>query len=264
MLVAISDIHFVDGTAGEHNLPFGAFNSVFLSDICALASEKDAKEVKVLLLGDIVDLIRSTKWFDVKPEDRPWGKRGLSDIPRPRKRSVTEKQCLKILGQASQRSLGKEKPPSSLPKDTVLYKNWKTFKLFRELRSHLSESCGREIAVEVIYIPGNHDRLCNLYPSVRDAIHQALGVSVTKDTVEGDSSAEWWYRVGKGVIPIFSSISIEMMRTDEQKYGEYRTKREAKWVTPILSAPSTLCGSCAPGPPPGADSSTPERHSLPG
>ncbi|MBW1921526.1 MAG: hypothetical protein JRI81_15065, partial [Deltaproteobacteria bacterium] len=109
MLVAISDIHFVDGTAGEHNLPFSAFNSVFLSDICALASEKDAKEVKVLLLGDIVDLIRSTKWFDVKPEDRPWGKRGLSDIPRPRKRSVTEKQCLKILGQASQRSLGKEK-----------------------------------------------------------------------------------------------------------------------------------------------------------
>ena len=194
MLVAISDIHFVDGTAGEHNLPFGAFNSVFLSDICALASEKDAKEVKVLLLGDIVDLIRSTKWFDVKPEDRPWGKRGLSDIPRPRKRSVTEKQCLKILGQASQRSLGKEKPPSSLPKDTVLYKNWKTFKLFRELRSHLSESCGREIPVEIIYIPGNHDRLCNLYPSVRDAIHQALGISVTKNTVEGAPNAEWWYR----------------------------------------------------------------------
>ena len=194
MLVAISDIHFVDGTAGEHNLPFSAFNSVFLSDICALASEKDAKEVKVLLLGDIVDLIRSTKWFDVKPEDRPWGKRGLSDIPTPRKRSVTEKQCLKILGQASQRSLGKEKPPSSLPKDTVLYKNWKTFKLFRELRSHLSESCGREIPVEIIYIPGNHDRLCNLYPSVRDAIRQALGVSVTKDSVEGDPSAEWWYR----------------------------------------------------------------------
>ncbi|MBW2018366.1 MAG: metallophosphoesterase, partial [Deltaproteobacteria bacterium] len=194
MLVAISDIHFVDGTAGEHNLPFSAFNSVFLSDICALASEKDAKEVKVLLLGDIVDLIRSTKWFDVKPEDRPWGKRGLSDIPTPRKRSVTEKQCLKILGEASQRSLEKENPPSSLPKDTVLYKNWKTFKLFRELGSHLSESCGREIPVEVIYIPGNHDRLCNLYPSVRDAIRQALGVSVTKDTVEGDPSAEWWYR----------------------------------------------------------------------
>jgi len=159
-----------------------------------LASEKDAKEVKVLFLGDIVDLIRSTKWFDVKPEDRPWGKRGLSDIPKPRKRSVTEKQCLRILGQVSQRSLEKQNPPNSLPRDTVLHKNWETFKLFRELKSHLSESCGREIPVEVVYIPGNHDRLCNLYPSVRDAIHQALGISVTKNTVEGDPNAEWWYR----------------------------------------------------------------------
>lgn len=81
MLIAISDIHFVDGTAGEHNLPFSAFDSVFLSDIASLAKEKEAKEVKLLLLGDIVDVIRSTQWFDVDPEDRPWGTRGLLDIP---------------------------------------------------------------------------------------------------------------------------------------------------------------------------------------
>ena len=93
MLVAISDIHFVDGTAGEHNLPFSAFDNVFLLDVCALASEKEAKEVKVLLLGDIVDLIRSTKWFDLKPEDRPWGKRGLSDIPTPQKGREKEGRC---------------------------------------------------------------------------------------------------------------------------------------------------------------------------
>ena len=194
MLVAISDIHFVDGTAGEHNLPFGAFNSVFLSDISALASAKDAKEIKVLLLGDIVDLIRSTKWFEVNLEDRPWGERGLSDIPVPRKGSVTEKLCLKILGRASQNSLGREEPPGSLPKNTVLHKNWKTFKLFRELQSHLSERCGREIPVEIVYIPGNHDRLCNLYPSVRDAIRQVLGISVIEDTVDGDPGGQWWYR----------------------------------------------------------------------
>ncbi|MBW1669420.1 MAG: hypothetical protein JRJ66_15525, partial [Deltaproteobacteria bacterium] len=29
---------------------------------------------------------------------------------------------------------------------------------------------------------------------MRDAIHQALGISVTKNTVEGDPNAEWWYR----------------------------------------------------------------------
>ena len=55
MLVAMSDIHFVDGTAGEHNLPFSAFESVFLADVASLAKKKGAKEIKILLLGDIID-----------------------------------------------------------------------------------------------------------------------------------------------------------------------------------------------------------------
>jgi UDP-2,3-diacylglucosamine pyrophosphatase LpxH len=194
MLVAISDIHFVDGTAGEHNLPFSAFESVFLSDVASLAKEKNAREVKLLLLGDMFDVIRSTKWFDVDPEDRPWGTRGLKDIPSPPKRSITEKQCLKILGRVAQRSMAKEEPPDSLPRDTILSKNWKTFKLLRELEEHLAEWCGRRIPVQIIYVPGNHDRLCNLYPSVRDALRDMLGLTVTHDSVDGDPDTEWWYR----------------------------------------------------------------------
>jgi UDP-2,3-diacylglucosamine pyrophosphatase LpxH len=194
MLIAISDIHFVDGTAGEHNLPFSAFDSVFLWDVASLAKEKKAKEVKLLLLGDIVDVIRSTQWFDVDPEDRPWGTRGLKDIPSPSKRSTTEKQCLKILGRVAQRSMAKEEPPDSLPRDTILYKNWKTFKLLRELEEHLAKWCGRRIPVQIIYVPGNHDRLCNLYPSVRDALRDMLGLAVTHDSVDGDPDGEWWYR----------------------------------------------------------------------
>lgn len=194
MLIAISDIHFVDGTAGEHNLPFSAFHSVFLSDVVSLAKEKKAKEVKLLLLGDIVDLIRSTKWFDVDPEDRPWGARGLKDIPSPRKRSTTEKQCLKILGQVTKRSMTKEEPPDSLPRDTILHKNWKTFKLLRELEDHLEKGCGRRIPVQIIYVPGNHDRLCNLYPSVRDALRDMLGLTVTHDSVDVGLNSEWWYK----------------------------------------------------------------------
>ena len=194
MLIAISDIHFVDGTAGEHNLPFSAFDSVFLSDIASLAKEKKAKEVKLLLLGDIFDLIRSTRWFDVDPEDRPWGTRGLKDIPSPRTHSTTEKQCLKILGRVAQSSMAKKEPPDSLPRGTILYKNWKTFKLLREFEEHLEKCCGKRIPVQIIYVPGNHDRLCNLYPSVRDALRDMLGLTVTHDSVDGDPDGEWWYR----------------------------------------------------------------------
>jgi UDP-2,3-diacylglucosamine pyrophosphatase LpxH len=194
MLVAISDIHFVDGTAGEHNLPFSAFDSVFLSDIASLAKEKGAKEIKLVLLGDIIDVIRSTQWFDVDPEDRPWGNKGLKDIPSPRKRSATEKQCLKILGRVAQTSMAEDDPPDSLSRGTVLHKNWKTFKLLRELEGRLAKLCGRRIPVQIIYVPGNHDRLCNLYPSVRDALRDMLGLTVTPDSVNGDPDGEWWYR----------------------------------------------------------------------
>ncbi|MFW6114776.1 MAG: hypothetical protein ACOC6E_00605 [Thermodesulfobacteriota bacterium] len=193
MLVAISDIHFVDGTAGEHNLPFSAFDSVFLSDIASRVIKKRAKEVKLLLLGDIVDLIRSTRWFDVGPEHRPWGVNGLEDIPFPKENSITEKQCHKILGRVVKRSLVREEPPSSLPKDTILFKNWKTFKLLREFEERLARRCGKRIPVQIIYVPGNHDRLCNLYPSLRDALRDMLGLTAAAGDMDGDSGKEWWY-----------------------------------------------------------------------
>jgi len=110
MLVTISDIHFVDGTAGEHNLPFSAFESVFLSDIISLAEEKEAKEIIILLLGDVVDLIRSTKWFDLDRKSRPWGAEGLRDIPSPQEGSTVKQQCLRIMGQV---------PPDRLNASTV-------------------------------------------------------------------------------------------------------------------------------------------------
>lgn len=194
MLIAISDIHFVDGTAGEHNLPFSAFESVFLSDIASLAKEKDAKEVKLLLLGDIIDLIRTTKWLYTDEQDRPWGERGLRDIPTQRKKSMTEKRCLEILGRIPKKSLREDEPPRSLSTDTILHKNWRTFKLFREFGQHLALLCGKKVPVEIIFIPGNHDRLCNLYPTVRNTVREILGLTVNRKTVEGDLRQQWWYK----------------------------------------------------------------------
>lgn len=194
MLVAISDLHFVDGTAGEHNLPYSAFESIFLSDIASLAKDKTAREIKILLLGDIIDPIRSTQWFDIAPADRPWGSNGLMDVPIPRGNSLTERQALKILGQVPETELQNSQPPGSLPKNTVLYKNWNTFKLFREFGSRLKSKFGVDLPVEIIYVPGNHDRLCNLYPAIRTALRQILGLTVNSNTVEDDSTGQWWYR----------------------------------------------------------------------
>ncbi|MBI3585336.1 MAG: metallophosphoesterase [Nitrospinae bacterium] len=175
MLVVISDLHFVDETAGKHNLPYGAFEDVFLSDIVSIAKDKGVEEIKLLLLGDIVDLIRSEQWFDVVPADRPWGTNGLKDIPNPQTGSPTEQQCMKILGE-------------------VQNKNQDTFKLFREFKSRLKEKYKLDTDVEIIYTPGNHDRLCNLYPSVRDKIKNILGLTVNTNTAIGYSNRDWKYR----------------------------------------------------------------------
>lgn len=194
MLVVISDIHFVDGTAGEHNLPYPAFKDVFLSDVASLAKDKKAKELKILLLGDIIDVTRSAQWFNVKPEDRPWGPNGLADVPKPQQNSKTEEQTLKIIGQVSDVDLNHSKPPNSLDKNTILYKNWDTFKLFREFGRYLKDEFKINVPVEIIYVPGNHDRLCNLYPSVRKELQRILGLTVDTNTEEDDINGGWRYR----------------------------------------------------------------------
>lgn len=77
MLVIISDLHLTDGTSGEtiRQSAFGAFRER-LRDMAYDASWRaDGKyrpleEIDVVLLGDILDLIRSTKWL--AGSVRPW------------------------------------------------------------------------------------------------------------------------------------------------------------------------------------------------
>ncbi len=178
MLVVISDLHLTDGTAGEHNLPHEAFSDVFLSDIASFAKRKGAKEVTVLLLGDIFDLIRSEQWLNQSEADRPWGATGIADLEKANPVSAVEQTCLRILGQMPTN----RKKPS--PENTILYKNWETLQFFRDLEKTFKSKLGIDLPVTIIYILGNHDRLCNVYPSVRDRIKDFLGLSdhsFTKD-----------------------------------------------------------------------------------
>ncbi|MBE2219954.1 MAG: hypothetical protein IAF02_00350 [Anaerolineae bacterium] len=197
MLVVISDLHFVDGTSGNHNLPSKAFEQVFLSNIVGLAQKNKATELKLLLLGDIPDLIRSAQWFEEKLDDRLWGKKGLSDIPNPRPNSRTEQRCLDILGRFP--ASGQKK---DVPTDSILYQNWETFHFFRNFHKHLQKTAKEEyqiadyaIPVELIYVVGNHDRPLNLYPSLRDELQKQLGLTVSPETVDGDVNGDWWYKL---------------------------------------------------------------------
>ena len=78
MLVIFSDTHLTDGTSGK-TVNSGAFR-VFRERLCDLAYEaswrkdgtyKPVEEITLLLLGDILDMIRTTQWLNAD-KLRPW------------------------------------------------------------------------------------------------------------------------------------------------------------------------------------------------
>lgn len=141
MLILLSDLHFMDGTAGIDNLECRIFERMF-DDMADRAREAEAKEVKIALLGDIFDLIRTERWFDMPADLRPWG----SD--------PSEAAAIEAF-------------------DAVIARNAATFEL---LSSGLGDRFDFPAEPEWIYVPGNHDRLCNLYPSLRRKAREALGM----------------------------------------------------------------------------------------
>src|SRR3990172_8328575 len=78
MLVIISDLHLTDGTSGETIRPH-AFR-VFRENLRDMAYEaswrsdgtyRPIESLDLVLLGDILDLIRSVKWLDPLTPVRP-------------------------------------------------------------------------------------------------------------------------------------------------------------------------------------------------
>jgi hypothetical protein len=72
MLVFISDLHLMDGTAGKHHLDWHDFKEIYL-EIALYAKKAQAKDLQIVLLGDIFDLVRTERWFDFELKSRPWG-----------------------------------------------------------------------------------------------------------------------------------------------------------------------------------------------
>lgn len=142
MLILLSDLHFMDGTAGVDNLPVRIYERM-LSDMAAHAREARAKEVKIALLGDIFDLIRTERWFAIPAEQRPWGS------------APSETAVLDMF-------------------DAIVERNAATFEI---LSGSLADQFDFPAEPERIYVPGNHDRLCNVYPSMRRRVRAALGMA---------------------------------------------------------------------------------------
>lgn len=167
MLVFVSDLHLVDGTAGEHNTPYRAFE-YFFEDVRNIANKASTKgkikEIKLVLLGDIFDLLRTENWFEPVPEEeRPWGN----------KAKETEGHALRILKQIAEH----QNPAQGVD-------NAKALGIIRDRLKQLKDKCKLDYSPVLEFIPGNHDRLTNKpeYAALRNQVREHLGLlQPTKD-----------------------------------------------------------------------------------
>lgn len=149
MIIVVSDLHLMDGSAGAHYVEGGVFRTTF-TDLSAHAREANAREIKLVFLGDLFDLIRSERWFEFGLDERPWG-----DNP-------SEEAAMSIF-------------------ESVASENAETFEI---LSGSLVDQFDFPVEPERVYIPGNHDRLCNLYPAMRRRVRELLAMPASDEPFE--------------------------------------------------------------------------------
>ena len=189
MLVAISDLHFSDGSSGPRNIPAEAFG-IWVDEVLRLAVKNHANELVFLYSGDIFDLLHTEYWFYPKPrqslspnrkeecfssEDRPWGSAAFTSD------GMLTGNCLMRAREILDRSLEECKDQLALLRldFTQLSRKFKQEnpeKLISIQAAH-DRLVDSDVGISHVYIPGNHDRLVLLDRELWKTAAEALNAS---------------------------------------------------------------------------------------
>lgn len=152
MLIIMSDLHFAESDsfrlgniAFDHNLPAEVYHAYF-NEIGKFISDGEINRVELILAGDIFEINRTTMWL--RDSLRPY--LNLKDITPG---GEVETRILEILD-----AIAREKRVEE------------TLAIFRNLSNMLNKP------VTVHYMPGNHDRLLNATPALRQRVQNLLGM----------------------------------------------------------------------------------------
>jgi UDP-2,3-diacylglucosamine pyrophosphatase LpxH len=199
MLVIISDLHFCDGTASPRNVSPDAFGVLF-EDIYELAHDYRAERVDLVFLGDVIDLLRTERWFEVPVESRPWGSGDVLEDSRPSVATLAQARLItsQILDQNAAALAG------------------------------LRGETGMRPPCEVrrIYLPGNHDRLYLHDDQIRQAVRQALG-AVDERTLEAEGITQHRLRM-----PRYGLLARHGHEWDAWNFERYRDDATAESYRP--------------------------------
>lgn len=168
MLVVISDLHFEEertdvipegngfpAVAYSRNLPAKVFRS-FINHLAQEAIRNQARSMDLVLAGDIFDLHRTSLWFRANQSNlRPYVKNGDVD-------GDLEEFLRKIMAQ--------------IQVEVEVGRSLGVFRLLAEGKYWDNGEKEFPIPVTLHFIPGNHDRLVNSTPAIRQMIRQSLGL----------------------------------------------------------------------------------------
>lgn len=149
MLLLISDLHISDERTAKNVNPEAL--KLLFSNVVETFGRRGAKEVHLVLLGDIFDLVRTDYWHrkSIPMQNRPWGGALDSRTAMNPQTSLVERQFSEIL------------------RDILVTD------LAVELRNQLATLAGR-VPLHVTYVPGNHERVLWNFPELRRQITAAI------------------------------------------------------------------------------------------
>ncbi len=219
MLVFLSDVHMTDGSSGLTIKPT-AFR-IFAENVRKLADSlrpNPPEEIRLVLLGDIFDIIRSTQWLSVNA--RPWDNAGPGQ----------EAMVQQIL-------------------NGIIQKNKDSLAEFSGLRQWARQ---KDIPFGITYVMGNHDWLINRYAACRKSAAAALGIAGSEPFAcqffdpdykifarHGDIYDDFNYSGNRDASSLGDAIVIELlnkypaqmtMRLKEFVEAGAVTADDAKWI----------------------------------
>ena len=188
MLVIISDLHLTDGTSGTTIGPRAfetfkdrvqelAFKASWRNDENGNRYYHPVETIDVVLLGDILDIIRSSRWNDAPNGIRPWSdphdpdfiatvKAINDDMLEFNKDSL---HLLKTLGEAGKQKNGRLTLPRSVGGKP------------RSVTNEPNDPGRTAIHVRLHYMVGNHDWFYHLpgpgYDEIRNKVVEAMGLA---------------------------------------------------------------------------------------
>ena len=193
MIVVISDLHLqhtaldsirrdeggkVLETKVVRNVEAGALSLLF-AEIVANAEEAGAKEVHLVFAGDIFELHRTPLWLLAGESLRP-------TLHPARDSAELEAKVHQIL--------------SSIEADNrAFFDTLRAFVQSGVTTQHGETQSLHGVPVTPHYIPGNHDRLTQSWPSTRKRVRELLGVSVPDLEAPFQHQLEWSQVAGYGV-----------------------------------------------------------------